>query len=156
MAEPHDERPAVDPAGQRDADKDLGRRLAYDVVEPVGWRVVIRRDEQPRVTKGGLALPAAKNELKAVTGRVVAISGWLRGDPDRSVKQYDKVLFDPRAAVPVAPEPDNRLFVVELDKVIAILRRREQAEAEEKARREREKARDDGYDDDFNEDDIPF
>jgi chaperonin GroES len=33
------------------------------------------------------------------------------------------VLFDPREAIPVELEHDNRLFVVHLDRVLAIFRR---------------------------------
>ena len=33
------------------------------------------------------------------------------------------VLFDPREAIPVELEHDNRLFVVSLDRVLAIFRR---------------------------------
>jgi hypothetical protein len=35
------------------------------------------------------------------------------------------VLFDPREAIPVELEHDNKLFVVHLDRVLAIFRRSE-------------------------------
>ena len=41
-------------------------------------------------------------------------------DEDFPIKKLDKVLFDPRDAVPVEFESDNRLFVVPLEKVLAI------------------------------------
>ena len=44
-------------------------------------------------------------------------------DEDQTIRQYDKVLFDPREAIPVELEHDNRLFVVHLDRVLAIFRR---------------------------------
>lgn len=60
-----------------------------------------------------------------ITGRVIAISKAIENDEDQSIRQYDKVLFDPREAIPVELEHDNRLFVVGLDRVLAIFRRAE-------------------------------
>jgi co-chaperonin GroES (HSP10) len=33
------------------------RRLEYDIIEPIGKRVVIRKDENKRETKSGIVLP---------------------------------------------------------------------------------------------------
>src|SRR6185369_444178 len=94
----------------------------WDVIEPVGKRVVIRKDENKRETKSGIVLPG-NHEIPVLTGRVIAISKLIERDEDFPIKQYDKVLFDPRDAVPVEFESDNRLFVVPLDKVLAIFRK---------------------------------
>jgi len=56
---------------------------------------------------------------------VIAISKAIENDEDQTIRQYDKVLFDPREAIPVELEHDNRLFVVSLDRVLAIFRRSE-------------------------------
>jgi chaperonin GroES len=93
----------------------------WDIIEPVGKRVVIRKDDNRRETKSGIVLPG-NHEIPTLTGRVIAISKQIERDEDFPIKQYDKVLFDPRDAVPVEFEPDNRLFVVPLDKVLAIIR----------------------------------
>ena len=105
----------------------------WDIIEPVGKRVVIRKDDNKRETKSGIVLPG-NHEIPTLTGRVIAISKQIERDEDFSIKQYDKVLFDPREAVPVEFEADNRLFVVPLDKVLAIFRKAEgeDATAEEK------------------------
>jgi hypothetical protein len=42
------------------------------------------------------------------------------------------VLFDPREAIPVELEHDNRLFVVHIDRVLAIFRRSEGPKASAK------------------------
>ena len=96
----------------------------WDVIEPVGKRVVIRKDENKRETKSGIVLPG-NHEIPVLTGRVIAISKLIERDEDFPIRKLDKVLFDPREAVPVEFEADNRLFVVPLDKVLAIFRRAE-------------------------------
>lgn len=104
------------------------KAAAWDVIEPVGKRVVIRKDDNRRETKSGIVLPR-NHEILTLTGRVIAISKQIENDPDFPIKQYDKVLFDPREAVPVEFEADNKLFVVPLDKVLAIFRK---ADADER------------------------
>jgi chaperonin GroES len=94
----------------------------YDVIEPIGKRVVVRKDDNKRTTKGGIVLPDT-HEIPVITGRVIAISKAIENDEDQTIRQYDKVLFDPREAIPVELEHDNRLFVVSLDRVLAIFRR---------------------------------
>jgi chaperonin GroES len=107
-------------------DKPVRPRTDYDVVEPIGKRVVIRKDDNRRTTKSGIVLPDS-HEIPVITGRVVAISKMIENDADHTIRQYDKVLFDPREAIPVEMEPDNRLFVVNLDRVLAIFRRSDPA-----------------------------
>ena len=97
-------------------------KTKFDVIEPVGKRIVIRKDDNKRETKSGIVLPG-NHEIPTLTGRVIAISKQIENDPDFPIHQYDKVLFDPREAVPVEFEPDNKLFVVPLDKVLAIFRK---------------------------------
>ena len=94
----------------------------YDVIEPIGKRVVVRKDDNKRQTKGGIVLPDS-HEIPVITGRVIAISKAIENDEDQTIRQYDKVLFDPREAIPVELEHDNRLFVVAIDRVLAIFRR---------------------------------
>lgn len=101
------------------------RRLEYDVIEPTGKRVVIRKDDNKRQTRSGIVLPDS-HEIPVITGRVIAVSKAVENDEDQTIRQYDKVLFDPREAVPVELEHDNRLYVVAIDKVLAIFRRSDQ------------------------------
>ena len=39
------------------------------------------------------------------------------------LKQYDRILFHPKNAIPVDFEQDNQLFVVPVDDVVAVFRR---------------------------------
>src|SRR5688572_12208702 len=104
----------------------------YDIIEPIGKRVVVRKDDNKRQTKSGLVLPDS-HEIPVITGRVIAISKAIENDEDQTIRQYDKVLFDPREAIPVELEHDNRLFVVHIDRVLAICRRSDGPKAEPKA-----------------------
>ena len=97
-------------------------RIDFDVIEPVGWRVLVRKDDNRRETKSGIVLPG-NHEIPTLTGRVIAVSKMVENDPDTSLRQYDKILFDPREAIPVEFDPDNRLFVVPLEKILAIFRK---------------------------------
>lgn len=93
-----------------------------EFVEPLGRRILIRKDESRQTTKGGIVLPD-KAEIPTITGRVVQVSAQIERDEDFPVSKYDKVLFHPKNAIPVDFEPDNLLFVVPIDDVVAVFRR---------------------------------
>ncbi|MEM1099535.1 MAG: co-chaperone GroES [Planctomycetota bacterium] len=95
-----------------------------EIVEPVGARVLIRKDEDKKTTKAGIHLPD-KIEIPTLTGRIVTISAEVDHDDDYPLKQYDKVLFNPKGAIPVDFEGDNRLFVVPVENVVAVFRKAE-------------------------------
>jgi chaperonin GroES len=113
------------------------KRSEFDIIEPIGKRVVIRKDDNKRETKSGIVLPDS-HEIPVITGRVIAISKAIENDEDLTIRNYDKVLFDPREAIPVELEHDNRLFVVSIDRVLAIFRRSDQPKAAEKRKSDRE------------------
>src|SRR3954465_12112335 len=108
--------------------KPTKRRAEYDIIEPIGKRVVVRKDDNKRETKSGIVLPDS-HEIPVITGRVIAISKAIENDDDQTIRQYDKVLFDPREAIPVELEHDNRMFVVSIDRVLAIFGRSDPAAA---------------------------
>lgn len=91
-------------------------------VEPLGRRILIRKDEGRHKTRGGIVLPD-QAEIPTITGRVVEISAQIRNDHDFPVRKYDKVLFHPKHAIPVDLELDNVLFVVPIEDVVAVFRR---------------------------------
>jgi len=99
-----------------------GPSQALEVVEPLGKRVLVRKDEDKKATKGGIQLPN-NIEIPTITGRVVSISAQIERDQDYPIRQYDKVLFNPKNAVPVDFEGDNRLFVVPVEDIVAVFRR---------------------------------
>lgn len=95
---------------------------SIEIVEPIGKRVLIRKDDDKKQTKGGIQLPD-NIEIPTITGRIVTISVEVQNSPDIPLRQYDKVLFNPKGAIPVDFEGDNRLFVVEVENVVAVFRK---------------------------------
>ncbi len=93
-----------------------------ETVEPIGARVLIRKDEDRKQTKSGIHLPD-KIEIPTLTGRIVAVSAQIDMDDDYPIQQYDKVLFNPKEAIPVDFEGSNRLFVVPVENVVAVFRK---------------------------------
>ena len=96
-------------------------RSRLETVEPIGTRVLVRKDEDKKQTKSGIHLPD-KIEIPTLTGRIVAISAQVERDEDYPIRQYDRVLFNPKHAVPVDFEGDNRLFVIPVEDVVAVFR----------------------------------
>ena len=93
-----------------------------EFVEPLGMRILIRKDESRQATRGGILLPES-SEIPTITGRVVEISVQIERDDDFPIRKYDKVLFHPKNAIPVDLEADNLLFVVPIEDVVAVFRR---------------------------------
>ena len=102
--------------------KSTTKKQGIETVEPIGDRVLIRKDDDRKITKVGIHLPD-KIEIPTLTGRVVAVSTVIENDPDYPIQQYDRVLFNPKHSIPVYFEGDNRLFVIPIDDVVAIFRR---------------------------------
>jgi chaperonin GroES len=102
--------------------KETIKQEPLETVEPIGKRILIRKDEDKKETKGGIKLPD-NIEIPTITGRIVAISAEVESTPEIPLRQYDKVLFNPKGAIPVDFEGDNRLFVVEVDRIVAVFRK---------------------------------
>lgn len=93
-----------------------------ETVEPLGARVLVRKDEDRKQTKQGIHLPD-KMEIPTLTGRVVSVSTHVANDVDYPLSRYDRVLFNPKNGVPVDLEGDNRLFVIPIEDIVAVFRR---------------------------------
>lgn len=93
-----------------------------EYVEPLGMRVLIRKDEGRQKTRGGIVLPDHA-EIPTITGRVVEVSVQVQRDSDFPIEKYDKVLFHPKNAIPVDFEQNNVLFVVPVADIVAVFRR---------------------------------
>lgn len=107
---------------KRDNSDALPASAKLETVEPIGARVLIRKDDDKKQTKTGIHLPD-KIEIPTLTGRIVAVSAQVAGDEDYPIKQYDRVLFNPKRGIPVDFEGDNRLFVIPVEDVVAVFRR---------------------------------
>ena len=104
------------------AKKEASKTEVFETVEPIGKRVLIRKDEDKKQTKGGIQLPD-NIEIPTITGRIVSVSAEVDISADLPLQQYDKVLFNPKGAIPVDFEGDNRLFVVDVENVVAVFRK---------------------------------
>lgn len=102
-------------------------KATLQYIEPIGARVLVLKDEPKRETKGGIALPDAA-EIPTITGRIVTISKQVAHDEDVPLRQYDKVLFHPKNAIPVDFESDNNLFVVPVEDIVAVFRKEKPVE----------------------------
>lgn len=113
-----------------------------DSVEPLGPRILIRKDEGRQKTKGGIVLPDS-SEIPTITGRVVEISVEVENKDDFPVRKYDKVLFHPKNAIPVDLEPGNVLYVVPIEDVVAVFRRAAKSKAKRPSSEKSESDEDD-------------
>lgn len=92
-----------------------------ETIEPVGLRVIVRKDDDKKETKGGIVLPDDM-EILVLTGRIIAVSAQVESDDDYPIREFDKVIIGPSHCVPVELEHDNKLFVVPVEDVLAIIR----------------------------------
>ena len=90
-------------------------RVLYDNAGVVG---------EYTVTGTGNVVMSASPTL---TGRIVAVSAQVDKDDDYPIKRYDRILFNPKHAIPVDLEGDNRLFVIPVEDVVAVFRREEES-----------------------------
>ena len=104
------------------SDRAQTQKTKLETVEPLGKRVLIRKDEDKKVTKGGIELPDSI-EIPTITGRIVAVSAQVAHDEDFPIRQYDRVLFNPKHAIPVEFDADNYLYVVPIEDVVAVFRK---------------------------------
>ena len=84
----------------------------------------LRDYQDKKRTKGGIELPDSV-EIPTITGRVVAVSAQVDSDVDFPIQRYDKVLFNPKHAIPVDFEADNQLYVVPIEDLVAVFRKNE-------------------------------
>jgi len=103
------------------AEQKSAAKTKLETVEPVGKRVLIRKDADKKRTKGGIELPDSV-EIPTITGRIVSVSQQVLNDDDYPIRQYDRVLFNPKHAIPVDFEADNQLWVVPIEDVVAVFR----------------------------------
>jgi chaperonin GroES len=89
-----------------------------EYVEPSA-RVLVRKDEPKRETRGDCVRRRRNSHHYAHCLDFHPIEH----DEDVPLKQYDKILFHPKNAIPVDFEQDNQLFVVPVEDVVAVFRR---------------------------------
>ena len=92
-------------------------------IEPLGDRVVIRRDDSEETTAGGIVLPDSAQD-KPARGRVISVGdGKLLDDGTRGEMQVtagDRVLFSSYAGEAIELDEEEYLLMTE-DNILAII-----------------------------------
>lgn len=96
----------------------------WATIEPVGDRVLFRKDQDKETTRGGIILPAGA-KIPTITGRIVAVSSKVESNPDYPLQVYDRVIVNGQRAIPVELDPKNELFVIPIEDVVAVFRHEE-------------------------------
>lgn len=93
--------------------------MTSEIVIPLSNRVLIRRDDEKKQTKGGIVLPD-KASIPTITGRVVEISEDINNG---AIKKYDRVLVNPGRGIPIEIDSNNKLFVVPYEDIVAVFKK---------------------------------
>lgn len=92
-------------------------------VRPLFDRILVKRNEEPTKSKGGLFLPETAKE-KPVEGTVLAVGNGRVADDGRvtalTVKVGDKVVFGKYSGTEIKVEGEDRLILRE-DDVLGII-----------------------------------
>ena len=93
-------------------------------IRPLFDKVLVKRNEEPLKTKGGLFLPENSNKEKPVEGTVLAVGNGRVGDdgkvPPLTVKVGDKVVFGKYSGTEIKVDGEDRLILRE-DDILGVL-----------------------------------
>ena len=92
-------------------------------IEPLGDRIMVRRDESDKVTAGGIVIPG-NSQGKSNRGVVVAAGPGVKVDGKSmgvDVAEGDKILFGKYSGVEVEVDGEA-LFLMREEEVLAIIR----------------------------------
>lgn len=92
-------------------------------IEPIGDKIVVKREEGDETTPGGIVLPDSAQE-KSKQGRVLSV-GEGRRSPDGSIRapqvtEGDRILFSAYAGTEIDVDGEDLLIMSE-DDVLAIV-----------------------------------
>ena len=96
-------------------------RTMSEIVIPLCGRVLIRKDDDKKQTRGGILLPD-DTKIPVITGRIVEIAADI-DILEIPIQKYDKVLIQPGNAIPVEFEDGNKLFVMPVEDIVAVFRK---------------------------------
>ncbi|MEM9074863.1 MAG: co-chaperone GroES [Myxococcota bacterium] len=87
-------------------------------IRPLGDRVLVKRVEEEKTTKGGLIIPDTAKE-KPIEGKVVAVGNGKRNDSGElsklEVKKGDRILFGKYSGTEVKVDGEEHLILREDD-----------------------------------------
>ena len=92
-------------------------------IEPLGYKLVVKRTEADEMTAGGIVLPDAARE-KPQQGKILSVgSGRTLADGSKSelqVNEGDRVLFSSYAGTEIEVDGGSLLIMAEAD-ILAVL-----------------------------------
>jgi chaperonin GroES len=93
-------------------------------IRPLFDKVLVKRNEEPLKTKGGLFLPENSTKEKPVEGTVLAVGNGRVGDDGKTtpltVKVGDKVVFGKYSGTEIKVDGEDRLILRE-DDILGVL-----------------------------------
>jgi len=93
-------------------------------IRPLFDKVLVKRNEEPLKTKGGLFLPENSNKEKPVEGTVLAVGNGRVGDDGKvtplTVEVGDKVVFGKYSGTEIKVDGEDRLILRE-DDILGVL-----------------------------------
>ena len=95
----------------------------FEYVEPIGDRVLVRKDEPKRRDPRRDCFARRSRNSNHQRGALSPSAAAVENDEELPLRQYDKILFHPKDAIPVDLEHDNQLFVVPVEDIVAVFRR---------------------------------
>lgn len=96
----------------------MNQKTSSTIIEPMCGNVLIRKDDDKGVTKGGIILPDTV-KIPTITGRVLAIARDVEMNLEIPLSLYDKVIVNPGRAIPVDLEDGNCLYIVPAEDIVA-------------------------------------
>lgn len=88
-----------------------------DVWQPVGRMILVMKDDDKEVTKGGIVLPG-DSKIPVITCRVIAIGPNVDLD-NYPIRELDKILVAPSSAIPISFDADNKRYIIDSERILA-------------------------------------
>lgn len=94
-------------------------KIEMEVICPLNGYVLVRKDDNRKETKGGIALPDDM-EIPVLTGRIIGMDPLI--EDELGIKELDKVIVRPGNAMQVDFE-NERVYLLPAHDIIAVIRK---------------------------------
>lgn len=95
-------------------------KLDYEV-EPVGMRILIKRDKEKKESSGGIILPDSA-AIPTISALVIKVPEKVSAEVEYAgLRELDRVLYHPKDAIPVSLEGENDFYILPAEDILAIL-----------------------------------
>jgi len=90
--------------------------------KPVGKMVLVRKDEDKETTSGGIILPDS-SKIPVITCVVIAIGPQVDTIGTCPISNMDRIIVDPTNAIPISFESNEKRYVIDSEKILAVQER---------------------------------